>query len=54
MSHDVDFCGTDVGLQKDGAAMTMIPTYVTAVPNGTEKVGLFLSPHLAPQKSLTV
>lgn len=28
----------DVGLQNDGQPMTMIPTYVTSVPNGTEKV----------------
>ena len=28
----------DEGLQKPKQAMTMIPTYVTAVPNGTEKV----------------
>jgi hexokinase len=26
------------GLEKDGASMSQIPTYVTAVPNGTEKV----------------
>lgn len=28
----------DEGLQKDGTSMSQIPTYVTAVPNGTEKV----------------
>jgi hexokinase len=28
----------EVGLQNDGQEMTMIPTYVTGVPNGTEKV----------------
>ena len=28
----------EVGLRDDGQAMTMIPTYVTGVPNGTEKV----------------
>lgn len=28
----------DEGLQKDGTHMSQIPTYVTAVPNGTEKV----------------
>ena len=27
------------GLAKQGASMSQIPTYVTAVPNGTEKVG---------------
>lgn len=27
------------GLGKEGATMSQIPTYVTAVPNGTEKVG---------------
>ncbi|KAI5846181.1 hypothetical protein BZA05DRAFT_341948 [Tricharina praecox] len=32
----------DVGLQNDGEAMTMIPTYVTSVPNGTEK-GVYLA-----------
>lgn len=31
-------CDADLGLQNDGAAMTMIPTYVTSVPKGTEKV----------------
>ncbi|KAI1337173.1 glucokinase [Xylariaceae sp. FL0016] len=30
------------GLQKDGTSMSQIPTYVTAVPNGTEK-GLYLA-----------
>jgi len=29
----------DEGLQKDGTSLSQIPTYVTAVPNGTEKVG---------------
>lgn len=29
------------GLQKDGQTMSQIPTYVTAVPNGTEKVCYF-------------
>ena len=28
----------DEGLQKQGQTMSQIPTYVTAVPNGTEKV----------------
>jgi hypothetical protein len=28
------------GLEKQGTTMSQIPTYVTAVPNGTEKVGL--------------
>ncbi|KAB5560024.1 putative glucokinase [Coniochaeta sp. 2T2.1] len=32
----------DEGLQKDGTSMSQIPTYVTAVPNGTEK-GLYLA-----------
>ena len=27
------------GLEKQGTTMAQIPTYVTAVPNGTEKVG---------------
>lgn len=29
----------DEGLQKNATTMSQIPTYVTAVPNGTEKVG---------------
>lgn len=28
----------DLGLSNDGQDMTMIPTYVTKVPNGTEEV----------------
>jgi hexokinase len=32
----------DEGLQKDGTSMSQIPTYVTAVPNGTEK-GLYMA-----------
>ncbi|KAF2190521.1 hexokinase [Zopfia rhizophila CBS 207.26] len=32
----------DEGLQKDGAELSQIPTYVTAVPNGTEK-GLYMA-----------
>ncbi|KAK6350342.1 glucokinase [Orbilia brochopaga] len=32
----------DKGLSEPGQAMTMIPTYVTAVPNGTEK-GVYLA-----------
>jgi hexokinase len=32
----------DVGLANDGEAMTMIPTYVTKVPNGTEQ-GVYLA-----------
>lgn len=27
------------GLEKNGSTMAQIPTYVTAAPNGTEKVG---------------
>jgi hexokinase len=27
------------GLEKQGTTMSQIPTYVTATPNGTEKVG---------------
>lgn len=30
------------GLGKQGATMSQIPTYVTAVPNGTEKVRALL------------
>ena len=29
---------SDEGLAKNGSTMSQIPTYVTAVPNGTEKV----------------
>lgn len=29
---------TDEGLQRSGTEMSQIPTYVTNVPNGTEKV----------------
>ncbi|KAI5851286.1 hypothetical protein DFP73DRAFT_523496 [Morchella snyderi] len=32
----------DIGLSNDGEAMTMIPTYVTKVPNGTEE-GVYLA-----------
>jgi hypothetical protein len=32
------------GLEKDGTSLSQIPTYVTAVPNGTEKVGYTLLP----------
>lgn len=28
----------DAGLKKDGTSISQIPSYVTAVPNGTEKV----------------
>lgn len=27
------------GLEKEGTSLSQIPTYVTSVPNGTEKVG---------------
>jgi hexokinase len=30
----------DEGLEKQGTMMSQIPSYVTAVPNGTEKVAL--------------
>jgi hexokinase len=30
----------DEGLQKDGTSISQIPTYVTSVPNGTEKVSI--------------
>jgi hypothetical protein len=29
----------DEGLKKNASTMSQIPTYVTGVPNGTEKVG---------------
>ncbi|KUI56073.1 Glucokinase [Cytospora mali] len=32
----------ELGLQKDGTSLSQIPTYVTGVPNGTEK-GLYLA-----------
>lgn len=32
------FFQTDEGLSKDGTSLQQIPTYVTGVPNGTEKV----------------
>lgn len=32
----------DRGLQRDGETMSMIPTYVTSIPNGTEKVRPFI------------
>ncbi|KAK3100927.1 glucokinase, partial [Teratosphaeriaceae sp. CCFEE 6253] len=32
----------DEGLGKDGAMLSQIPTYVTAVPNGTEE-GLYMA-----------
>jgi hexokinase len=31
---------SEEGLQKVGSTMSQIPTYVTAVPNGTEKASL--------------
>ena len=30
------------GLEKSGGHISQIPTYVTSVPNGTEKVGLLV------------
>ncbi len=33
----------DEGLQKDGTSLSQIPTYVTGVPNGTEKVPTHLA-----------
>jgi hypothetical protein len=35
----------DEGLQKEGTSISQIPTYVTGVPNGTEKVS-FASHHM--------
>ena len=37
LSH-TETTSIDEGLQKTGTAMSQIPTYVTSVPNGTEKV----------------
>ena len=39
---------TDEGLEKDGTSLSQIHTYVTGVPNGTEKVHC----HEAPDSSL--
>ena len=36
-------CFLEEGLEKDGTSLSQIPTYVTAVPNGTEKVGLIVA-----------
>lgn len=33
---------TGEGLEKDGTSISQIPTYVTGVPNGTEKVSKYL------------
>jgi hypothetical protein len=38
--QNADYPHADEGLQKDGTYMSQIPTYVTAVPNGTEKVSI--------------
>ncbi len=32
------FLTADEGLEKDGTSLSQIPTYVTGVPKGTEKV----------------
>jgi hexokinase len=32
-------CGIEEGLAKNATNLSQIPTFVTAVPNGTEKVG---------------
>lgn len=37
----------DEGLAKNGSTMSQIPTYVTAVPNGTEKVRQPLDSYIA-------
>lgn len=37
-SADPALLPLDEGLEKDGTSMSQIPTYVTGVPNGTEKV----------------
>lgn len=39
------------GLEKQGAQMSQIPTYVTSVPNGTEKVPSRIS--IQPMHTLT-
>jgi len=45
---------SDEGLQKDGTEMSQIPTYVTAVPNGTEKVLKFNLFHYHAAHSIAV
>ena len=35
---------TGEGLEKNGASLSQIPTYVTGVPNGTEKVSFKIHP----------
>lgn len=35
---------TEEGLENHGTELSQIPTYVTAVPNGTEKVGYSHTP----------
>ena len=37
-------CGVDEGLERDGTSMAQIPTYMTGVPDGTEKVSQHLQP----------
>lgn len=37
-SFETNFFESDEGLSKEGTSLSQIPTYVTAVPNGTEKV----------------
>lgn len=39
LPRHTEYSCIDEGLQKTGSTMSQIPTYVTAVPNGTEKVG---------------
>jgi hypothetical protein len=41
----------DEGLHKEGTSLQQIPTYVTGVPNGTEKVIFY--PHLAREAAQT-
>lgn len=44
--HDLD-CGIEEGLAKNATDISQIPTFVTAVPNGTEKVWKFKKTHRA-------
>ena len=58
----------DEGLQKEGTELSQIPTYVTAVPDGTEKVrpptffflstvhthtSMYIYIYMTPEKTLT-
>lgn len=67
ISNDLQFSDADVnravelfihqmdeGLERDGATLSQIPSYVSAVPIGTEKVGLDLRVRATWYDMLTV